>query len=78
MIAHQVLLAMRLSTSGQFTAAGFAYKLPSDSALRRICHCCPASTSPCRVCIGLQPTDQSALPGRQAKKPALASGLLNF
>jgi len=31
--------------------------------------CRPASTSPCRVCIGLQPTSQCALPGAQRREP---------
>jgi hypothetical protein len=51
-------------SSGQCFACGFL-QIPSHDG-----HPCrPANSSPCRVCEGLSPSNECALPGAQKKSP---------
>src|SRR5664279_817419 len=59
-------------SSDQRFAIGFLQIPPRDGH-----PCRSASSSPCRACIGLQPTSQCALPGAP-NNPSLRSGLSTF
>lgn len=65
MPAHPAVLPLSAScSSGQRFAFGFLQIPPRDGH-----PCRSANTSPCRVCRGLSPPSECALPGAQKEKP---------
>ena len=63
LIRHDRLVCDFCSSSQRF-ACGFLQIPPRDGH-----PCRPANSSPCRVCRGLAPPSECALPGAQGKKP---------
>ncbi len=63
LLAHSSCLTCRFCSSDQRFACGFLRIPPHDGH-----PCRPPNSSPCRACIGLQPTSQCALPGAQTRK----------
>src|SRR5208282_4590127 len=57
-------------SSGQRFACGFLQIPPHDGH-----PCRPANSSPCRVCRGLAPPSERALPGAQQRTPPASRGV---